>query len=138
MEKVTIYTHGDSNGDPGPAAIALQIVDSKGKVLKEVSEVIGNAFHEYAEYFAVVRGLQVAIEHFGDKTKKFDFELRVSGELVKKQLNGEETITHPALVPQFIEIYNMKVLHFPNIDVVYEKEGSGEAVRTLVEEKLDV
>ena len=62
MNKVIIYTDGGARGNPGPAAIGAQIQDEDGKVLKEVSETIGNATNNIAEYAAVVEGLRAAKE----------------------------------------------------------------------------
>ena len=137
MEKVTIFTHGESRGNPGPAAVGVQIMDEKRKVLEEVSESIGNAPDDYAEYFAVIRGLQVAKDHFNKQTKEIDFELCLSSEVVKKQLNNEETITHPGLVPHFIEIHNMRVESFPNLTFANISLKKNKEADRLVNESLD-
>jgi ribonuclease HI len=70
MKKITIFTDGGSRGNPGPAAVGAQIVDGDGKVLREVSETIGNATNNYAEYMAVVRGLQTAKDLLGKASKE--------------------------------------------------------------------
>lgn len=137
MEKVTIFTYGVSQGNPGPAAVGVQILDKKGKVLEEVFESIGNASDNYAEYFAVIRGLQVAKEHFDTQTQKIDFELCLSGETTKKQLNNEDTITHPGLVPHFIEVHNMRIESFPHLTLSYVPRKKNVAAERLVNKTLD-
>ena len=137
METITIFTDGGSRGNPGPAAIGVQILDQNGKVIKEVAEAIGNATNNFAEYQAVMRGLQVAKDHFGQRTTELQFEIKLDSELVKKQLNGEYQIKEPGLVPHFIEIHNMRVASFPNLVFTHlRREFNTEADR-LVNEVLD-
>ena len=137
MEKITIFTDGGSRGNPGPAAIGVYIVDAKGKMIKEVAETIGNATNNFAEYQAVMCGLQTAKEHFGKKTKEMEFELKLDSELVKKQLNGEYQIKEIGLVPHFIEIHNMRVSNFPNLTITHVRRELNKEADRLVNKALD-
>lgn len=137
MDTVTIFTDGGSRGNPGPAAVGAQIIDANGKVIQEVSESIGNATNNYAEYMAVVRGLQVAKEVYGKKSKDMAFELKLDSELVKKQLNGEYQIKEAGLVPLFIEIHNMRVASFPNLILTHVRREFNKEADRLVNEALD-
>jgi ribonuclease HI len=119
MEKIIINTQGFANGNPGPAAVAARISGADGVVLQELSEMIGNATEEYAEYFAVVRGLQAAIELFGDTTANTSFVLEVSNKTVKLQLNAEQQIQNVGLIGHFVEIHNLRVGSFPNITIAH-------------------
>lgn len=134
MKKVTIFTHGSAKENPGPAAIGVYIVDEDGKVLQEISEAIGNATNNYAEYFAVVRGLQALEELFGDKTKKIEFELKLSNEMVCKQLNARCQIKDVGLIGHFIEIFNIRVASFPNLTLIYIKQKSNKEAGRLSHE----
>ncbi len=137
MKQITISTDGFSKGNPGPAAIAMRIVDPEGNVLQERVETIGNAYDDYAEYYAVLIGLQAAKEHFGEETKEIEFELSLSGQQTKKQLNNEETITHPGLVPFFIEIHNLRVTSFPKLKVALLRRKRNKKTSRLVKKALD-
>lgn len=137
METITIFTDGASRGNPGQAAVGVRLLDSKGKVLKEVSETIGNATGDYASYFAVIRALQVCQEHFGDKTNELHFELKLDSELVKKQLNDEEQIKDISLIGHFIEIHNLRVASFPNLSFVLLSVKQNKEVTKLVDKALD-
>jgi ribonuclease HI len=137
MKKITIYTDGGSRGNPGPAAIGVQIIDAKGAVIREVSEAIGNATNNFAEYHAVMRGLQTAKEIFGKSTKDMEVELRLDSELVKKQLNAEYQIKEPGLVPHFIEIHNLRVASFPRITFTHVRREFNKEADRLVNEALD-
>lgn len=130
MEKIIAYTDGGARGNPGPAGIGIQIQDAQGKVLKEVSQFLGNATNNFAEYNGVMVALQTLKAMFGKKTKEMHFEIRMDSELVKKQLNGEYQIKEPGLVPYFIEIHNLRVSSFPNITLTHiPREKNKEADR---------
>jgi ribonuclease HI len=137
METITIFTDGGSRGNPGPAAIGVYIVDAKGKVIKEVAETIGNATNNFAEYQAVMRGLQIAKEIFGKKTKEIHFEIKLDSEFVKKQLNGEYQIKEPGLVPHFIEIHNMRVSSYPHLKLTHVPREQNKEADRLVNLALD-
>lgn len=137
MEKIYIYTDGGSRGNPGPAAIGVHITNEKGDMLKEVAETIGNATNNFAEYQAVLRGLQTVQELFGTKAKEMEFELCLDSELVKKQLNGEYQIKEAGLVPHFIEIHNLRVAAVPHLILTHISREKNVAADRLVNEALD-
>jgi len=137
MEKIIIYTDGGARGNPGPAAIGVQIQDEQGKVIKEVSETIGNGTNNFAEYQAVAVALETAKKMFGKKTKDTNFEIRLDSELVKKQLNSEYQIKDPGLVPLFIEIHNLRVSSFPNLTFTHVRREKNKEADRLVNEALD-
>ncbi len=137
MKKITIFTDGGSRGNPGPAAIGVQIADARGSIVREVSETIGNATNNFAQYYAVMRGLQVAKDVFGKSTKQMQVEIKLDSELVKKQLNAEYQIKEPGLVPFFIEIHNMRVASFPYIIFTHISRELNKEADRLVNEALD-
>lgn len=83
-KKVVLYTDGCCRGNPGPAGIGVVIKDSRGKLLKELSEYIGEATNNIAEYSALIRGLEEACDLGAQHIKVF-----MDSELVVKQLSGE-------------------------------------------------
>lgn len=137
MEKLTINTHGQSKENPGPAAVGVHVVDSNAKVVLEISESIGNATNDYSEYFSVVRGLQALEEKFGEETKEMRFELRVCSELVKNHLCAREQIKDVSLIGHFIEIYNLRVRSFQNLEITHVSIESNKEAVMLVKEALD-
>jgi ribonuclease HI len=137
METIIVYTDGGARGNPGPAGIGIYITDSEGKVLKEVSESLGNGTNNFAEYQAVMVALQTLKQMYGKETKEMRFDVRLDSELVTKQLNSEYQIKEPGLVPQFIEIHNMRVASFPNVSFTHvPREKNTEADR-LANEAMD-
>jgi ribonuclease HI len=137
MGTIIVYTDGGARGNPGPAGIGIYITDSEGKVLKEVSESLGNGTNNFAEYQAVMVALQTLKQMYGKETKEMRFDVRLDSELVTKQLNSEYQIKEPGLVPQFIEIHNMRVASFPNVSFTHvPREKNTEADR-LANEAMD-
>ncbi len=137
METITIFISGSSRGNPGPAAVGVCVVGADSKVLKEVAEKIGNATDDFAEYQAVLRGLQTAIDIYGEKTKKIKFEIKLDSELVKRQLNSEIQMNDPGLVPHFIEIHNMRISGFPNLIFTQISREFNKGADRLVSDALD-
>lgn len=137
MKSITICTRGASKGNPGPAAIGVCVTDAQGKIILEVSESIGNATSEYAEYFSVVRGLQVVQDMFSQQTLQMDFELKQESQLVDNHLHAKEEIKDVSLIGHFIEIYNLRVGAFPNLTVTRLQRAENQAADRLVNEALD-
>jgi len=137
METITIFTDGGSRGNPGPAAVGVYITDANTKVIKEVAEKIGNATNNFAEYQAVLRGLQTVKALYGKKTKDMLFDFKLDSELVKKQLSGEYQIKDVGLVPLFIEIHNMRVSSFPHLTFTHVRREFNKEADRLVNEALD-
>ncbi len=130
MENIIAYTDGGARGNPGPAGAGVYIQDANGAVLKEVSQFLGNATNNFAEYNGVLIALQTLKSMYGTKTKQMHFEIRMDSELVKKQLNNEYQIKEPGLVPYFIEIHNMRVSSFPHLTLTHvPREKNKEADR---------
>jgi ribonuclease HI len=137
MKKVICYTDGGAQGNPGPAAIGVYITDEAGTVLKEVGQTIGNSTNNYAEYHAVMVGLETLKQVFGEATKTTEVEIRLDSELVKKQLNAEYQIKEPGLVPLFIAIHNLRVSSFPNVMFTHVPREQNKEADRLVNEALD-
>jgi len=137
MEKIIAYTNGRARGNPGPAAVGVQVTNEAGEVLTAVSETIGNGTDNYAAYHAVLRALQILVDLFGEETPAMVFELCIDNELVKKQLNHESQVQEPGLVPLFIEIHNVRVGNFPALTLTLVAPEKNQAAERLVNKALD-
>lgn len=137
MEKVIVYTDGGARGNPGPAGAGAVILDENDKVLGEVKQSLGNGTNNFAEYQAVILGLTALKEMFGKKTKEMEFEMRMDSELVQKQLSHEYQVKEPTLVPQFLEIHNMRVSHFPHISFAHVRREDNKRADELANEAMD-
>src|SRR3989338_9566461 len=69
MERLIIYTDGGARGNPGSAAVGVVIQDEAGKIVKELSEYIGETTNNQAEYEAVIRALRAAKKNFEERRR---------------------------------------------------------------------
>lgn len=83
MSKFILNTDGGARGNPGPAAIGITIRTLGEEPIVKYKEAIGEATNNVAEYKALVKGLELALE----KDIK-DIECVLDSELVVKQING--------------------------------------------------
>ena len=93
--KLIIEADGGSRGNPGIAGAGAVVMDSdSGKVLREISEAVGIATNNVAEYTAVVLGLQAAFEIDPDASVL----VRMDSKLVVEQMSGRWKIKHPDMM----------------------------------------
>ena len=100
--KVVIHADGASRGNPGPAAIGATIRDDQGKLLAIVSQRIGRATNNQAEYQAIIMGLEKAIG-LGAKNVK----VMSDSELVVKQMNGQYKVKNTELRPLYQKVVQL-------------------------------
>lgn len=94
VESVVVHVDGASRGNPGPAGIGVVVSEPNGQVLHELSESIGHATNNVAEYTAWIKGLTLAAS-FGAR----EVTLHSDSELVIRQLKGEYRVKNNALKP---------------------------------------
>jgi len=111
---VQIFTDGAARGNPGPAGIGV-VIRNDAKILTEVSDFLGNATNNQAEYMALIRGLEEAID-MGEKS----VEAFSDSELLVKQINGEYKVKNGGLIPLFNDAKSLisklnqfKIYHTP-------------------------
>jgi len=137
-EKIIIFTDGGARGNPGPAGIGVVITDGAGKVLKEVSEFLGNATNNFAEYEAVIIGLQTLKKLFNkDRLKELDIEVKLDSQLVAYHLSRKYQIKEETLFPQFIKIHNMQVKDFSKIKFFYIPREKNKKADHLANKAMD-
>ena len=136
-EKIICYTDGGARGNPGPSGAGAVIQDAEGTVLKEVGEALGNGTNNFAEYAAVILALKTLKKIYGKKTIELEVEMRMDSELVQKQLSHEYQIKEQSLVPQFIEIHNIRVKDFPHISFVHVPREQNKHADRLANEAMN-
>ena len=102
MNKLIIHTDGGARNNPGPAGIGAVLYDENKQVVKEISEYIGEATNNQAEYKAVIRAMEEA-----RKLNASELEFYLDSELVVKQLNREYKVKNKELAPLFMKVYNL-------------------------------
>jgi ribonuclease H / adenosylcobalamin/alpha-ribazole phosphatase len=94
--RLIIQADGGSRGNPGTAGYGAVVLDAvTGEVLAEVSEAIGHATNNVAEYSGLVAGLRAA----GKLAPGAPAEVRMDSKLVVEQMSGRWQIKHPDLRP---------------------------------------
>ncbi|MEK7066363.1 MAG: RNase H family protein [Patescibacteria group bacterium] len=64
-KKIIVYTDGGARGNPGSAGSGAYIIHEDGKVIKECTKSLGVNTNNYAEYMAVIIGLEALKKMFG-------------------------------------------------------------------------
>lgn len=137
MEKLTIFTDGGARGNPGPAGAGALLIDGAGHTIKEVSRFLGIQTNNFAEYEAVLLGLQTAKKVFGKKVRDMDIEIKLDSELVAEQLSHRYQIKEKGLIPQFIKIHNLRVAQFPNVTFTHVPRVKNKEADRLANEAMD-
>jgi broad specificity phosphatase PhoE/ribonuclease HI len=93
--RVIIEADGGSRGNPGPAGYGAVVRDADtGELLAEVSEGLGTATNNVAEYSGLIAGLRAAVKEDAQVA-----EARLDSKLVVEQMSGRWQIKQPHLRP---------------------------------------
>jgi len=129
--KLFIHSDGGARGNPGPAGIGAIIHNENNKVLAEISEYIGVSTNNQAEYKALIRGLEKALELGATEINCF-----LDSELIVKQISREYKVKNQELAPLFLQVYNL-LTRFKNYNCQHvSRERNNEADR-LANEAMD-
>ncbi len=93
LKNARLYCDGACRGNPGPAGIGAVLImdETNGKHL-ELSEYIGEATNNVAEYKSLILGLTKSIEN-----NAFDLEIFLDSELVVRQITGQYRVKDPKM-----------------------------------------
>ncbi len=81
---LTIFVDGACSGNPGAAGIGVIVYDGEQQVLKEISEPIGEATNNIAEYRAIIKAIETAHELNANTVKIY-----TDSQLVYSQVTGK-------------------------------------------------
>ena len=104
-KKVIVFTDGAAEPNPGPAAIGAVIKDEQGKVITTISQSIGRATNNQAEYWAIITAMEEAI-----KLGTTHIELKSDSELVVRQINGIYRVKKLELKPLYQKVKHLQGL----------------------------
>jgi ribonuclease H / adenosylcobalamin/alpha-ribazole phosphatase len=111
-----LYADGGARGNPGPAGAGAVAFDSIGKRVAEVSDYLGEATNNVAEYEAVMRGLKALLLEFPEgHFKTNEVVVRMDSKLVVEQMRGAYKVKHPNLIPRYLELRNIIARNFGTI-----------------------
>ena len=136
--KLIIEADGGSRGNPGLSGAGAVVIDAaSGNILREISEAVGIATNNVAEYSAVIFALEVAFEI----DPAAEIVVRMDSKLVVEQMSGRWKIKHPdmlslgARVQQLISGKNVEFVWIPReqnvlADALANKAMDGEPAPT--------
>ncbi len=115
VERVVINVDGAARGNPGPAAIGAIIWDDRGRLITCLSQRIGTATNNQAEYGAIIAALEKAIR-LGAR----HVDVNSDSELMVRQIRGEYRVRNLALRPLYERVRELQgrlegfsVVHVP-------------------------
>lgn len=97
--KFTIYADGGSRGNPGPSGAGAVVKDASGKIVAEISEFLGHATNNIAEYTALVSAFEALIAQLQEKSKEAEMQVFMDSKLVIEQMKGVWKVKHPNMKP---------------------------------------
>ncbi len=131
MSKLTIYTDGGSRGNPGRAALGVVIKNDKGETIAAFGEYLGEQTNNFAEYSALIAGLEKARELGATEA-----DCVMDSELVMKQMNGVYKIREPSLQKLFVKAYNLSQ-QFKKVNFRHVLRAKNQEADKLVNQTLD-
>jgi len=133
-EVIEVHADGGARGNPGPAAIGAVVTDpgtTPATRLAVVSERIGEATNNVAEYRAVIAGLEAA-RAFPARLLR----LRADSMLVIRQLEGAWKVKQPHLKPLHARALEL-LGGWPQIDLAHVPRDQNADADLLVNAALD-
>ena len=125
-----LFTDGGARGNPGPAAVGGVLYDGD-KEIDNLSECIGEATNNQAEYKAIIAGLEMAV-----KNKITELDCFLDSELVVEQLNRKYKVKDKDLAKLFVKVWNLG-LKFKKISFQHIRREKNKAADALVNKALD-
>jgi len=132
-----MYSDGGARGNPGPAGAGVYIEDGEGNVVKKIAKFLGKRTNNWAEYEAVILGLEALKRQFGNKLASMDIELRMDSELIVRQLTGIYKVRNKDLLAQYIRIRALRAEDFPNIRIKHVRREQNKEADKLANEAMD-
>jgi len=132
--EVLIYADGGARGNPGPAAIGAVVLDPSTDPptrLAAVSETIGVATNNVAEYRALVAGLEAARPLRARRAR-----IRLDSQLLVRQLEGSYRVKQPHLRPYFERAKEL-LKEYDDVDIAHVPREENTEADALVNAALD-
>jgi ribonuclease HI len=129
--QITIFSDGGSRGNPGPAGIGAVLLDAQGEKLAEVSDFIGDATNNQAEYLALLAGLKKACQLDASSVVMF-----LDSKLVVEQVAGRWKIKDLEL-RKLAEKIHVLLSEFKTWEIEHIPREKNRAADRLANQALD-
>jgi ribonuclease HI len=132
--EIVVFSDGGARGNPGPAAIGAVVIDPSTDPptrLATISETIGVATNNVAEYRALLAGLEAARAYPARVLR-----VRADSELLVRQLEGRYRVKQPHL-RQYYERARALLDEYDEVDVAHVPRSQNVEADALVNAALD-
>ena len=133
--ELVIYCDGGARGNPGPAAIGAVVLDPSTDPptrLATVSERIGVATNNVAEYRALVAGLEAAREFPARRVR-----VRADSQLLVRQLEGRYRVKQAHLRPYYERAREL-LSEYEDVELTHVPREQNTEADALVNAALDL
>ncbi len=133
-DSIVIYCDGGARGNPGPAAVGAVVLDPSTDPptrLATISERIGVATNNVAEYKALIAGLEAAREHPARAVR-----VRADSQLLIRQLEGKYRVKNAGLRPLY-EHARAMLAAYDEVDLAHVPREENVVADALVNDALD-
>lgn len=131
LTEAVMYTDGGARGNPGIAGIGVLIEDKDENVIREISQYIGEQTNNVAEYKALSRGLEVAVDLGIKKITCY-----LDSELVVKQIKGEYKVKNERMIPMYNMIIPL-IKKFDSFEIIHIRRELNKKADKLANEAMD-
>ena len=133
-----LFTDGGARGNPGPAGAGAVLFDDTGVTIAESHEYLGEQTNNFAEYAAVVLGLEMIEKHFGKEVcKNISLTAKMDSELVCKQLKGEYRVKNKTLYGEYMKVRTLLDTTFPDVTFEHVPRAENKRADALANEAMD-
>lgn len=132
---IVIYTDGGSRGNPGAAGAGASI-QKDGEEIATVSKFLGTQTNNWAEYEALVLGLEKACEVCSDFLHEM-IVVRMDSELIVKQMKGEYRVKDSALQKQHQRVKLLLTDHFSTVQFEHVRREQNKRADELANNAMD-
>lgn len=129
---LTIYTDGASRGNPGAAAFAY-VISRDGESPIEEADCLGQMTNNQAEYTALVRALEHALE-LGAHHRVL---VHSDSELMVKQMNGEYRVKNEELRGLYEQACALRKRFEGPVTILHVRRSQNKRADALCNEALD-
>lgn len=137
MIHLEIYIDGASKGNPGPSGVGI-VIYREGLRIKNISNYIGTATNNVAEYTALIYALEEAL-----LLKAKSLKINTDSQLLARQLNKIYKVKHPGIINLYSRAVHLltgfeKVLikHIPRQENSLADKLATEAIKLTLGESL--
>jgi ribonuclease HI len=134
--RLTIFTDGGARGNPGPSAIGVTVLDQTKTPIYELSQTIGEATNNEAEYQAFLASILWLTQTKHPPTITH-VDWRLDSKLVVEQLNRRWKVKEKRLLPTIEQIWSLLASLPYSFTIVHVPRELNRRADALVNQALD-